>query len=487
MKEDRGAVVSGFLWKFGERICAQLVSLVVSIVLARLLAPRAFGLVAMVNIFITIADVFVTDSLSSALIQKKDADQMDFDSVFWMTLALSFLIYGASFLIAPAVASFYGEPELVSVLRVFALKFPVSALNTVQHAYVSRHMIFRKFFFSTLIGTILSGIVGITMAYAGCGVWSLIAQYLTNSFVDSLVLFFTIPWRPRLEFSRRRAWSLFSYGWKILASSLLAIIYTQLRGLAIGKTCTADDLAHYNMGERIPTIFTSNVDSSIGSVLFPAMSNINDDREALRILTRKSMRLSAYVIFPIMAGLAIVSRPLVTLLLTEKWLPCVFFIRLFCLEKATSPISTANLQAIKALGRSDVLLKMEIIKKTVGIFAVLISIPFGLRAIACSGIIVALFCSLVNMIPNGKLLGYSIREQVVDMLSIFFLCIGMAVVAMITQAILAWLDVPIFISMLLTIVIGVAIYFSLSKMFGIPEYQDLIRMLRKFFGQSVRK
>lgn len=484
MGAEGGSVLSGLLWKFGERACAQLVSFAVSVVLARLLAPRAFGLVAMVNIFIAIADVLVTDSLSSSLVQKRDADRLDFDSVFWITLGISVLAYGAVFLLAPAVAAFYGEPELSAVLRVFALKLPVSALNSVQHAYVSRHMEFRKFFFSTLVGTVLSGAVGISMALAGCGVWALIGQYLSNSCVDCAVLLFTVPWRPRPSFSAERARGLFSYGWKVLLTQLISSVYGQLRGFVIGRVYDADDLAHYNMGERIPGIFTGNVDTAIVSVLFPAMSNVGDDRASLRSMTRRSMRLSAYVIFPLMAGLAVVSRPLVLLVLTEKWLPCVFFLRLFCIEKATSPFSTANLQAIKASGRSDVLLGMEIAKKTVGIVAVLLSIPFGLRAIACSGLVTAFIAVLVNTVPNGRLIGYSMRSQLADVAPVALLTAGMSAVAWGARRLLEGAGAPLFATILLTALAGAAAYVGLSKAFRVPEYGELVGMLRRLAGRG---
>lgn len=472
-------VFSGLFWKFGERICAQVVSVIVSTVLARILMPESFGLVAMVNIFITIANVFVSENLGSALIQKKDADQLDFDTIFYIALALSVILYVALFVTAPYIARFYGTQDLVWIIRVFAIKLPISAVSTVQHAYVSRHMIFRKFFFSTLIGTVLSGFIGVVMALIGMGAWALVSQYLANTFVDCAVLFITVPWKPRLEFSVQRARVLFGYGWKVLATGLISTIYGQLRGMVIGKVYTTEDLAYYNMGERFPALVGNNVDTTIGSVLFPAMSDINGDIYKVKDMTRRAMRMSAYVIFPLMTGLAVVSRPLILSILTEKWLPSLFFLRIFCFEKGMSPFSTANLQAMKAVGRSDILLKIEIIKKGIGIAAVLWSVQFGMQAIGYSCILITVFALTVNMVPNGKLLGYSFTEQIKDVAPIVFLNIGMALITAGVMRLCVMLGTTDFFILAASVVLGATSYIWLSRAFRIPEYEYLLNVLKK--------
>lgn len=243
-------IVTGMIWRFGEKITAQAVSFIVSIILARLLMPEDYGVVAIVNVFIAIAEIFVTSGLGTSLIQKKDADDLDFSTVFWCNLVLSSFLYIIVFVLAPMIARFYSMPLLTPVLRIFSLRLPISAVNSIQNAYVSRKMDFRKFFFATLIGTVVSAIVGIVMAYNGFGVWALIAQYLTNSIIDTIVLFTIINWHPRFEFSSYRAKPLISYGWKILATDFIGTVFNQLNSFIIGKEYTSADLAYYTQGKK---------------------------------------------------------------------------------------------------------------------------------------------------------------------------------------------------------------------------------------------
>lgn len=422
------AVLSGLFWKFGERITAQLVSLLVSIILARLLSPDDYGAVALVMVFITIANVFVSNGFGNALIQKKDADDLDFSSVLYINIAVSIFIYAILFVSAPFIAEFYGMPVLSPVLRVLGIRIPVAAVNSIQHAYVSRNMLFKRFFWSTLFGTVLSGIVGIIMAYKGFGIWALVAQYLTNTCTDTVVLWFTVKWRPILACSFERAKPLIKYGWKLLVSGLLDTGYTQLRSLLIGKIYTSVDLAFYNQGEKYPQVLSVNINSSIGSVLFPAMSQFQSDKNRIKDITRRSIQVCSYVIWPMMVGFAITAEPLIRLLLTDKWLPCVPFLRIFCFTYGLWPIFTANLQALNAIGRSDIFLKLEIIKKIFGIIILVISIPFGTLAIAEGLIVTSIASIFINASPNVKLLEYSFKEQLSDLLSPFILSVIMAVI-----------------------------------------------------------
>ncbi len=427
-KEDKmkEKVFSGFLWKFSERIAAQVVSLVISIILARLLTTAEYGIITMVMIFITIANVFVSNGLGSALIQKKDANDLDFSSVFYINIAISLIIYLIIFMSSSVIADFFNMPMLSNVLKVLGIRIPVAAINSIQHAYVSRNMLFKKFFFSTLIGTIFSGIVGIVMAYKGYGVWALVFQYLTNTFMDTIVLWFTVRWRPILQCSIKRVGGLISFGWKLLISALLDTCYNQLRNLIIGKLYTANDLAYYNQGDKYPSLLVTNINSTISSVLFPMMSQYQDDRLKVKQLTRKAIQVSSFILWPTMVGLAIISEPLVKIILTEKWLPCVPFLQLFCFSYALWPIHTANLQAINAMGRSDLFLKLEFVKKSVGIVLLVLAVPYGPFMIAISLFLSSVLAGFINALPNIKLLNYSLREQGQDILSNLCLAIVMA-------------------------------------------------------------
>ena len=421
-------VISGLAWKFGERIIAQLTSFIVSVILARLLLPSDYGAVALVMVFISIANVFVSAGFGNALVQKKDVDNLDFSSVFYINIAVSLILYIALFLAAPFIAGFYNMPVLSQVIRVLGIVVIIAAIKSVQQAYVSREMIFQRFFWSTLFGTLISGIVGVYMAYKGFGVWALVAQYLTNSFIDTAILWFTIRWRPVLKCSWKRARGLVSFGWKILLSALLETGYNELRSLLIGKIYSAGDLAFYNQGDKYPKLIVANINDSISSVLFPAISKVQENTEKVKTLTRRAIQVSSYVMWPMMVGLGVIAEPLVRIVLTEKWLPCVPYIRIFCFVYGLWPIHDSNLQALKAMGRSDLYLGLEIIKKIAGIIALLASVKYGPLAIAWSLVITSIASAFINSAPNRRLLNYSYKEQFMDLMPPFFLSVVMAVV-----------------------------------------------------------
>ena len=344
-----------------ERVGAQLVQFIVSIVLARILDPSVYGTVALITVFTTIMQVFVDSGLGNALIQKKNADDIDFSTVFYTNIIFCLFLYGVMWFSAPAIAHFYRQAELVPYVRVLSLTIVVSGVKNIQQAYVSRKMLFKRFFFATLAGTIGAAVLGITMALHGAGVWAIIAQQLFNLTVDTCVLWITVRWRPIRAFSFQRLKGLFSYGWKLLVSSLLDTGYNNLRQLLIGKIYSSSDLAYYNQGDKFPSVIVTNINTSIDSVLLPAMSSEQDHKDQVKNMTRRAIKTSTYIMAPLMIGLAACSKEVVALILTDKWLPCVPYLQIFCFSYMIWPLHTANLNAIKALGRSDMFLKLEII------------------------------------------------------------------------------------------------------------------------------
>lgn len=341
MESNKNSIMGGLFWRFSERILAQVVTFIVSIVIARVLNPEAYGMIAILMVFITFADAFVTSGMGNALIQKKDCDDMDFSSVFYFNIAFSILLYLIIFLLAPYVEKWYGNnyTGLTAALRVLAVRIPISAINNVQQAYVSRNMIFRKFFFSTLGGTIGSAVVGISLAYTGFGIWALVGQYLFNAIVDTLVLWFTVHWRPSAKFSLKKLTSLISYGWKLMLGSILEVIYNDLRTVLIGKVYTSADLAYYNRGRQFPGLVIDNVNTSILSVIFPAICAIQGDKVGVKRLVQKAIKVASYIISPMLVGLAIVTDKLIVLLLTDKWLSAAWFVRIFCFIYLFQPIT----------------------------------------------------------------------------------------------------------------------------------------------------
>ena len=475
MDESKKKVFSGLIWKFGERITAQSISLLVSIILARLLSPDEYGSVAIVMIFITIANVFVSSGFGNALIQKKDADNLDFSSVFYINIVMGIILYFILFCIAPIVSNFYEMPILAPTLRVLGIRIIVASINSVQQAYVSRNMLFKRFFWSTLFGTLISGVIGVTMAYHGFGVWALVAQYLTNTCTDTIVLWFTVRWRPSLQCSFARARKLFSYGWKLLLSGLLDTGYKQLRSLIIGRKYSSSDLAYYNQGDKYPALLVTNINASISSVIFPAMAQYQDDRVKVKNMTRRAIQISSFILWPCMLGVGAIAKPLVIFLLTDKWLPCVPYIRIFCFTYGLWPIHTANLQAINAVGRSDLFLKLEIIKKMVGTIAILVSMNYGPLAMAYSLVVTDLLATLINAFPNKKLLSYGYFEQIKDMLPSFIMAFIMALVIYPIQKIGFSCSVTIAVQVL----IGVGFYIFLAILTKQQSFRYLFGLIKK--------
>lgn len=472
---NRTRVLSGMFWKFSERICAQLVSLIVSIVLARILDPDHYGVVSIILVFINIANVFVTTGFSSALIQKKNADTKDFSTIFYFNIVFSIVLYAIIFVAAPIVEGFYKMEDLSLAMRILGLKIPISAVNSVQQAYVSRHMQFRKFFFATIIGTVISAFVGIYMAYKGFGVFALVAQYLTNSTIDTIILWFAVKWRPTREFSFERMKGLLSYGWKILVADLIRAVYEDIYSLVIGKKYTSEDLAFYSKGKHYPQLIVTNVNTTITSVLFPALSKFQDDKEQLCKIMRRSIRTSSYILSPLMIGMAAVAEPLVRLVLTEKWLPCVPFLRIACFYLLLMPMQSANLQAIKAVGRSDLTLKLEIVKRVVGIVTLIVTMQFGVMAIALGSVFVTVVASVLNAIPNRKLLNYTYTQQIKDMVPSF----SMSLVMGILVYLIGYIGLNDLATLIIQVCLGGFIYVGLSIITKNDDFKYILSTIKR--------
>lgn len=466
-KNLKGEVVHGLFWKFLERIGGQLVSLITSIILARLLMPEDYGVIAIVTVFVSICDVLVTSGLGSPLIQKKNADELDFSTIFYCSIVVCLLLYGLVFFSAPLVAKFYDMEILSPVLRVLGIRILVSSVNAVQNAYVSRHMHFKKFFYSTLIGNLIAGILGIAMAYKGFGVWGLVSQNLSSALLYMIIIFITIEWRPTLQFSFERLKGLWSFGWRITIASLLNQLYNDLRTLLIGKFYTKAELSYYNQGQTYPTILVQSVDASIISVLFPAISKVQDNKETVKAFIRRSIKVASFILFPLLLGFAVISEPLIKLLLTEKWLPCVPYLQVFCIAKLLAPVSSISQQAIKAVGRSDITMKQELIKKTVGILIIIAIIKINVWAIVIGTALFEYWCFLVNAYPCKHIFKYGYKQQMIDILPNLLSAIFMAI----SVYLIGFLFKSEVIQILMQIILGVIIYWIILIITKNESYQ----------------
>lgn len=471
-------LLSGFSWTYAERMLAQIVSFIVSIILARLLDPESYGTLALINVFIGIASALALTGFGSALIQKKEADNIDFSSALFFSFAISLIVYITIFFCAPIIASFFSIESIVPIIRVFSLSIVIASINTVQHAYVIRNMQFKFFFLPTLFGSIVSGVVGIFLAYYGYGVWALVVQYLTNSMINTIVLAFISEWKPEITFSISSIKSIYGFGWKVIVSSVVEAIYRQMRSLAIGKKYAKTDLAYYDKGLQFPSLLITNIDTSIANVLMPAISSVQDDSRRVKELVRRSVKTSSVILFPLLIGLAVCAKPIVIILLTDKWVPSVPYMQLLCIALMMKPIQTANMQGILAIGRSDVYLQIQTIQKLLGVVIIAITVFCfnSVIAIAVGEIIAYLIFAFINVFPNKKLLGYTIKEYIADIMPQMALSIIMGVIV----TAITVLSLSILTTLLLQIFLGAVIYIVMAWGLRLDSFTYILNLLRSY-------
>lgn len=474
MKNLKQKTLSGFIYKFAERGAAQGISFVVQIILARILMPEEFGTVALLTVLMTVLDVFVTYGFGNSLVVNKKSDDLDFSTCFFFGLFLSAVLYFGVYISSPYISHyFYGHGELDMLVKVMALRIPIAAVNSVQHAYVQKAMQFRLFFYATLIGTILSGIVGITMAYTGLGVWALAAQYLSNSIFNTITLWIASEWRPKWMFSFQRLKAIYDYGWKILAVGLVDTLFSQVRSLVIAKQYSRADLAYYNRGVNFPHFGMRLIEPTISSVLFPALSNCNDDQKVMKSITQRVIKISTFVICGIMFFLMAVAKPLVVVLLTEKWLPCVVFLQIGCFAYMLRPLQVINTCVIRASGRSALLLQLDLLKKGIGIFLLIVAMPYGVEAIAWSYVGFNVISTFINIWPNKDILNYGYIEQFRDL--------GANLLVGITMGTLVWmitlLPIGYFMMLVIQVLTGIIMYVLISKLMKVESYSYINKLV----------
>ncbi len=375
--EMKQKVAKGVFWKLLENGGAQGIQFVIAILLARMLTPAEYGVVGIIMIFITIANVFVQSGFGTALVQKKQADEMDFSSVCYFEIVLAAGMYGILYLAAPIIASYYEIEELRAIVRVLAVVLFPGAVISVQTAYVSRKMEFRGLFLSTLAASVVSGAVSIWMAYKGYGVWAMVGQQVMYYGALMMALFLTVSWKPARMYSMERVREMFGFGWKLLCASLLDTVFNNLYGLFIGKIYNEELLGSYNRGEQFPKLIATDLGMAIQAVLLPAFSSRQEDVARVRQMVRQAIRLSSFVTLPMLLGMFAVADTMVEVLLGEKWLICVPFLRIMCISYCFWPIHITNLQAINAMGRSDIFLRLELVKKGLSLAALGVGMCFS--------------------------------------------------------------------------------------------------------------
>ena len=473
---EKKKVISSLMYKFVERLSVKGLGLVISIVLARMLAPENFGQIAIMNVFINLSQVIIEGGFTTALIQRKDVKEQDYSTVFFINLGLATVCFLILQIAAPLISLYY-EQDITKPLQVYTITLFFNAFNALQLARMQKRMEFRKIMVCSLIATCISGVAGIVAAYCSLGLWALIIYNMMNGVIVCITAAFVEKWLPKFEFSLRRAKILFSYGWKMLVSAILCSLYADIRSLVIGKKFSSDDLAYYNRGQQFPQIISHTLDSAIQSVMFPTMAAVQDEKEQLAKMLRRAETTGVYVVVPIMFGLAAVSEAVVQLLLTEKWLPCVPYMQWLCIANAATPIISSNLIAIKASGRSDIYMRLEIVRRVVMLAVLLISI-FAFRtveAIAIGFCISNWLDAVISMIPAKHLVNYSIGKQFSDLWKILLIAFVMFAVVL-SMNLLPWHSLILLAAQILT---GVIVYIGLGHIFKIEAQTQLVKLVLK--------
>ena len=466
-----------------ERTGTQGVQFIVSIILARLLLPKDFGIIGLIAVYIEVASVFIQSGFGTALIQKREVDDEDYSSVFYLSLIISVVLYLLLFFTAPLIAGFYSEPTLVPILRILSFTLILGVVNSIQNAVISREMKFKKSFIVSLGGVLVSSIVGIMMAYRGYGIWSLVYSQISGQVTSTIMLWFAVRWRPKLLFSFKKIKGLFKFGSNLLISGLLDSIFNNLYPLIVGKLFGSTMLGYYNRGQSFPSVMVDNIDGTIQGVMFPALATYQNDRVQVKKLVRRMLVTSSFFVIPVMVGLALVARPLVLLMLTAKWLPCVPFLQFSCITYALWPIFTANLQAISAVGRSDIFLKLEIIKKALLLLIILISCHYGIYAMLIGSAILSFVSAAINAWPNKKLLNYSYREQLFDIMPSILLSFAMCIVVLAVSL----LPFSLWLVFSLQIIVGGVFYFGAAYLLKFECFFYILNLVKAAFHKRFKQ
>ena len=430
-KSANKSIASSMIWNLLERLGTQGAQLLVSIILARLLLPEAYGILALITVFVNLATVVVETGFGSSVIQKKDITPRQINVIFTLNLTVAVTLCAVLCLAAPLIADFYSNYDralLIRVIRVYSLILPIGSVTSIQSAIVYRNMEFKKFFLVNILVTILSSAIGITMACLNFGVWALVAQQLSAKLILLLCLLFAISWKPRLNFRFRQSGSMFRFGSNILLNRLLTMLYHQVSSLVIGKTYNPDTLAFYTKGNTFPSMIATNTDYALQKVMFSAYSKHQDDLAQVREMMRRTIRLSTFVLSPLMFGMLACSENFIRVVLTDKWLPAQIYMQIFCISFFLQPIGTTAAQALNGIGRSDLTLKIGLITKLAGIGLVLAAIPLGVTYIALAVLLTSLLSAITYLIANRKVFDYRIRRQLKDLTENILPAVTMAIV-----------------------------------------------------------
>lgn len=472
------SISSSMIFMTLERYSIMFFQMILQIEVARILSPEHYGIIAMMSVFISLANVFINDGFNRAVVQKKDATDVDYSTAFTINLIIGVVLYLIIFLFAPSIAHFYKIPEIETCIRALALILVFGSVNCIQIAIANRMMAFGNLFKCNLIASVSAGVTGLILAVLGFGVWALIVQQIFNAVILTFLLFGSIKWRPRLMINRESARSMFAFGWKMLAAALVNEFFTELNSLIIGKKYTSQDLAYYSKGKQFPSMIVSGLTTSISSVMLAAFSKVQNDIDALHKLIKKSINVNSYLVFPILGIFAIAAKPLITVLLTEKWLPCLPYLYLVCFTFSLYPVASVQVQSIAAVGRSDMRLKMEIIKKTIALLLLLPAIKYGPYAIAVSAAITSVLSVIIGAMGCQICTKYKLMDTLRDILPIA----AITVVSLVPSYFIGKTGLSDILMILAQVAASGLIYILLSYIFKFYGFNYMVEFLKNKLG-----
>lgn len=480
MRTDRNLkirAVQGTFWKILEKAGVQAVQLVIQIILARMLEPEAYGVIGLTSVFIAVSDVFLQQGLTMGLIQKKDADERDYSSVFYANLFLSAVIYVILYLLSPAIAWFYQNPDLVMIMRVLSVNVVTGAVCAVHQAILSKELAFQKSFVRGLFTVLVQGAAGIYLAYRGFGVWALVISKVLGTSAGVIVLCMLVRWKPEKIFSRTRLKGILAYSCSILGSNLLNTLFNNMHSLIIGRYFSESALGYYQRGQQIPQVLMTAFDGSINEVLYPALSLIQDDPGRLKKVLRRSMKLSMFLVMPLLLGLLTVSKTIVCLLLTEKWLPCVPYMQLSCIVCMFWPLA-ARIHALNAIGRSDLTFRISLVSKVLTVIFIFACVRYGIYAIMLGTIAASCISFWITGFYTDRYIGYTFRELFWDLFPTTGLSVVMCGIVFLTGKVIR----NAFFCLVVQVIVGAAFYLAGAVVFKVEGYRDLEGLLK-----SIRK
>ena len=469
----RHKTIHGVGWSFIDNISNSGITFLVGLVLARLLTPEEYGIMGMITIFIAISNSIIDSGFSNALIRKTRIERVDYNTVFYFNLTVSILIYVLLHLAAPAISVFFKEPVLLAVIRIIGWVLIINALAIIPRTQFVRNVDFKTQTKVSLISSISSGVIGIGMALGGMGVWSLVGQQLSRQFLNTLFLWVYSKWHPVWEFSTESFKELFGFGSKLLLSGLLNTIYKNIYYIVIGRFYTSAQLGQYTRAEQFNMIFSSNLTSVVQRVSYPVLSSIQEEPERLREAYRKVIKITMLITFACMLGLAAVAKPLILILIGEKWLPAVYFLQIICFSGMLYPLHAINLNILQVKGRSDLFLKLEIIKKIIAVGPIVVGIIYGIECMLWGGVLISFIAYFLNSYYSANLINYPTSEQIKDILPTFLTSF---VVAVFMWSVSFW-NISVYALLPIQILVGISLALFIYERLYLDEYLEVKQLV----------